>query len=68
MVVDMRKVYDSFVSGGRDSVTAATVAYDEARQQGVECRVVYINELKAFEVPEGLLPHNPLEYVRRFAE
>jgi len=67
-MVIMRKIYDLFVSGGRDSVVAATVAYDEARQQGVECRVVYINVLKAFEVPEGLLPHNPLDYVRRFTE
>jgi 3'-phosphoadenosine 5'-phosphosulfate sulfotransferase (PAPS reductase)/FAD synthetase len=61
------KVYDLFVSGGRDSVVAATIAYEEAKQLGIPARVVFINELPAFKVPEDVLPFNPLEYVREFA-
>ena len=63
----MSAVYDLFVSGGKDSVVAATVAYEEARQKGIPARVVFINELPAFKVPEDVLPFNPLGYVREFA-
>jgi 3'-phosphoadenosine 5'-phosphosulfate sulfotransferase (PAPS reductase)/FAD synthetase len=62
------KVYDLFVSGGRDSVVAATIAYDEAKQLGISARVVFINEFPAFKVPEGVLPFNPLDYVRIFSK
>jgi hypothetical protein len=54
------RIYDLFVSGGRDSVVAATVAYEEARQAGIPARVVFINELPAFKVPSDILPFNPL--------
>lgn len=60
-------IYDLWISGGRDSVVAATVAADIAKQEGIRYRVVFINELKAFNVPENLLPYNPLDYVRKFA-
>jgi len=63
----MTVVYDLFVSGGRDSVVAATIAYEEAKQLGIPARVVFINELPAFKVPEDVLPFNPLDYVREFA-
>lgn len=64
----MRGVYDLFVSGGKDSVVAATVACEEARRKGVPARVVFINELPAFKVPEDVLPFNPLDYVKQFSE
>jgi len=62
------RIYDLFVSGGRDSVVAATIAYEEARQKGIPARVVFINELPAFKVPPGILPFNPLDYVKQFSE
>lgn len=62
------KIYDLFVSGGKDSVVAATIAYDEAKQLGIPARIVFINELPAFKVPEGVLPFNPLDYVKQFSE
>jgi 3'-phosphoadenosine 5'-phosphosulfate sulfotransferase (PAPS reductase)/FAD synthetase len=61
-------IYDLFVSGGKDSVAAAVIAYEEAKQKGIPARVVFINELPAFKVPEDVLPFNPLDYVRRFSE
>jgi 3'-phosphoadenosine 5'-phosphosulfate sulfotransferase (PAPS reductase)/FAD synthetase len=64
----VREVFDLFVSGGKDSVVAATVAFEEARRKGVPARVVFINELPAFKVPEDVLPFNPLDYVKRFSE
>ncbi len=64
----MGRIYDLFVSGGKDSVVAATIAYDEARQAGIPARVVFINELPAFKVPEEILPFNPLGYVKKFSE
>jgi len=63
----MRRIYDLFVSGGKDSVVAATVTHRKAKGEGVEARVVYIDELKAFGIPRNLLEHDPLEYVKRFA-
>jgi 3'-phosphoadenosine 5'-phosphosulfate sulfotransferase (PAPS reductase)/FAD synthetase len=63
----VKEVYDLFVSGGRDSVVATTIAYEEAKQKGIPARVVFINELPAFKVPPDVLPFNPLEYVREFA-
>jgi 3'-phosphoadenosine 5'-phosphosulfate sulfotransferase (PAPS reductase)/FAD synthetase len=63
-----RRVYELLVSGGKDSVVAATVAHEEARERGIECRVVHIDELRAFRVPDDALPYKPLDYVRRFAE
>jgi 3'-phosphoadenosine 5'-phosphosulfate sulfotransferase (PAPS reductase)/FAD synthetase len=64
----MRRIYDLFVSGGKDSVTAATIAFEEAKQQSIPARVVFIDELKAFGVPEDLLPHTPVEYVKEFSK
>jgi 3'-phosphoadenosine 5'-phosphosulfate sulfotransferase (PAPS reductase)/FAD synthetase len=66
-VVGVKRVYDLFVSGGKDSVVAATIAYEEAREQDIPARIVFINELSAFKVPLDVLPFNPLEYVREFA-
>jgi 3'-phosphoadenosine 5'-phosphosulfate sulfotransferase (PAPS reductase)/FAD synthetase len=63
----VRRIYDLFVSGGRDSVVAATIACEEARSLGVPARVVFINELPAFKIPEDVLPFDPLGYVREFA-
>jgi len=63
----MGRIYDLFVSGGKDSVVAATIAYEEARQAGIPARVVFINELPAFKVPPDVLPFDPLGYVREFA-
>jgi 3'-phosphoadenosine 5'-phosphosulfate sulfotransferase (PAPS reductase)/FAD synthetase len=65
---NMGGIYDLFVSGGKDSVVAATIAYEEARQKGVPARVVFINELPAFKVPEEVLPFDPLGYVKKFSE
>jgi tRNA(Ile)-lysidine synthase TilS/MesJ len=31
----MTAIYDLFVSGGKDSVVAATIAYEEARRLGI---------------------------------
>jgi 3'-phosphoadenosine 5'-phosphosulfate sulfotransferase (PAPS reductase)/FAD synthetase len=62
------RIYDLFVSGGKDSVVATTIAYEEARKLDVSARVVFINELPAFRVPPDVLPFNPLEYVREFAK
>jgi len=62
------RIYDLFVSGGKDSVVAATIAYEETRQKGIPARVVFINELPAFKVPPGILPFNPLDYVKQFSE
>jgi 3'-phosphoadenosine 5'-phosphosulfate sulfotransferase (PAPS reductase)/FAD synthetase len=64
----MKKIYDLFVSGGKDSVVAATIAFEEARQQGVEARVVFIDESKAFKIPEHLIPYKPIDYVKKFSE
>jgi 3'-phosphoadenosine 5'-phosphosulfate sulfotransferase (PAPS reductase)/FAD synthetase len=64
----VRGIYDLFVSGGRDSVVAATIAYEEAKQLGVPARVVFINELPAFKVPPDILPFSPLDYVRTFSK
>jgi 3'-phosphoadenosine 5'-phosphosulfate sulfotransferase (PAPS reductase)/FAD synthetase len=64
----LSKIYDLFVSGGKDSVVAATIAYEEAMQAGILARVVFINELPAFKVPEDVLPFNPLDYVKQFSE
>jgi 3'-phosphoadenosine 5'-phosphosulfate sulfotransferase (PAPS reductase)/FAD synthetase len=64
----MRRIFDLFVSGGKDSVAAATLGKEEAEKEGAEARIVFINELKAFEVPDGLLPTTPLDYVERFAK
>ena len=64
----MSRIYDLFVSGGKDSVVAATIAYGEAKQLGIPARVVFINELPAFKVPLDVLPFNPLEYVKEFAK
>jgi 3'-phosphoadenosine 5'-phosphosulfate sulfotransferase (PAPS reductase)/FAD synthetase len=64
----LSRVYDLFVSGGRDSVVAATIAFEEAKQLGIPARVVFINELPAFKVPEDILPFNPLDYVRTFSK
>jgi 3'-phosphoadenosine 5'-phosphosulfate sulfotransferase (PAPS reductase)/FAD synthetase len=64
----MKRVYELLVSGGKDSVVAAVVAFEEAVERGLECRVVHIDELKAFGVPEGLLPYKPVDYVKRFSE
>jgi 3'-phosphoadenosine 5'-phosphosulfate sulfotransferase (PAPS reductase)/FAD synthetase len=50
------RIYDLFVSGGKDSVVAATIAYEEARQAGIPARVVFINELPAFKVPPTSCP------------
>jgi len=61
----VRRVYDLFVSGGRDSVVAATIGYERARREGVGARVVFIKE---FELPEGIDIPDPEGYVRRFAE
>jgi 3'-phosphoadenosine 5'-phosphosulfate sulfotransferase (PAPS reductase)/FAD synthetase len=61
------RIYDLFVSGGKDSVVAATIAYEEARQAGIPARVVFINELPAFKVPPDVLPFDPLGYVVEFA-
>jgi 3'-phosphoadenosine 5'-phosphosulfate sulfotransferase (PAPS reductase)/FAD synthetase len=63
----MSEIYDLFVSGGKDSVVAATIAFEEARQAGIPARVVFINELPAFQVPPDVLPFNPIDYVREFA-
>ena len=35
----MGRIYDLFVSGGRDSVVAATMAYEEARSLGIPARL-----------------------------
>jgi 3'-phosphoadenosine 5'-phosphosulfate sulfotransferase (PAPS reductase)/FAD synthetase len=64
----LRRVYDLFVSGGKDSVVAATIGFREAVERGVEARVVYIDEFRAFKVPEGLVRDDPVDYVRVFAE
>lgn len=64
----MKRIYDLFVSGGKDSVVAATLACEEARQQSIPSRIVFINELKAFEIPENLLPYRPLDYVKEFSK
>jgi 3'-phosphoadenosine 5'-phosphosulfate sulfotransferase (PAPS reductase)/FAD synthetase len=64
----VKKIYDLFVSGGKDSVAAATIGKEGAEKEGAEARIVFIDELKAFEVPEGLLPTTPLDYVKTFAE
>jgi 3'-phosphoadenosine 5'-phosphosulfate sulfotransferase (PAPS reductase)/FAD synthetase len=66
-MITMKRIYDLFVSGGKDSVVAATIAYEEAKQQSIPARVIFINELKAFEIPENLLPHKPLDYIREFS-
>jgi 3'-phosphoadenosine 5'-phosphosulfate sulfotransferase (PAPS reductase)/FAD synthetase len=62
------KVYELLVSGGKDSVVASTVAFEEAKRLGIKAKVVFINELKAFRVPEDALPYKPLGYVREFAK
>jgi len=62
------EVYDLLVSGGKDSVVSATIAYEEAKRLGIPTRVVFINELPAFQVPTDILPFNPLDYVKRFSE
>jgi len=64
----VRRIYELLVSGGKDSVVAATVAFEEAEKANIECRVVHIDEMKAFGVPENLLPYKPVDYVRRFSE
>jgi 3'-phosphoadenosine 5'-phosphosulfate sulfotransferase (PAPS reductase)/FAD synthetase len=64
----LRRLYDLFVSGGKDSVAAATLGLEAAKEEGAEARVVFINELKAFEVPAGLFPSTPLDYVKAFAD
>jgi 3'-phosphoadenosine 5'-phosphosulfate sulfotransferase (PAPS reductase)/FAD synthetase len=64
----LKIVYDLFVSGGRDSVVAATIGFQEAREKGAQARVVFINELKSFRIPENILPYSPLTYVRQFSE
>ena len=64
----MTAIYDLFVSGGKDSVVAATIAFEEARQKGIPARVVFINELPAFGIPTEILPFNPLDYVKQFSE
>jgi len=61
----LRRVYDLFVSGGRDSVVAATIGYERARAEGAQARVVFIKE---FELPPGLGVPDPEDYVRRFSE
>jgi 3'-phosphoadenosine 5'-phosphosulfate sulfotransferase (PAPS reductase)/FAD synthetase len=66
--MEVVRVYDLFVSGGKDSVVAATIAYEEAKRLGVPARIVFINELPAFGVPEDVLPFNPLKYVKLFSE
>jgi 3'-phosphoadenosine 5'-phosphosulfate sulfotransferase (PAPS reductase)/FAD synthetase len=62
------RIYDLFVSGGKDSVVAAMIAFEEAKQAGIPARVVFINELPAFKVPSDVLPFDPLSYVREFAK
>ena len=64
----MKQIYDLFVSGGKDSVAAAVLGLEEAKKQGAEARAVFVNELKAFEVPVELLPSTPLDYVKKFAD
>jgi 3'-phosphoadenosine 5'-phosphosulfate sulfotransferase (PAPS reductase)/FAD synthetase len=64
----VKRLFDLFVSGGKDSVAAAVLGLEEAKKEGAEARVVFINELKAFEVPEGLFPTTPLDYVKKFSE
>jgi 3'-phosphoadenosine 5'-phosphosulfate sulfotransferase (PAPS reductase)/FAD synthetase len=64
----LSRIYDLFVSGGKDSVVAATIAFEEAKQLGIPTRTVFINELPAFGVPEDVLPFKPLDYIRRFSE
>jgi 3'-phosphoadenosine 5'-phosphosulfate sulfotransferase (PAPS reductase)/FAD synthetase len=64
----VKRVYELLVSGGKDSVVAATVAFEEARERGIECRVVHINELRAFRAPDDALPYKPVDYVREFAK
>jgi 3'-phosphoadenosine 5'-phosphosulfate sulfotransferase (PAPS reductase)/FAD synthetase len=68
VVVGIMKVYDLFVSGGKDSVVSATIAYEEAKSRQIPVRVVFINEIPAFQVPINILPFNPLDYVKRFSE
>jgi 3'-phosphoadenosine 5'-phosphosulfate sulfotransferase (PAPS reductase)/FAD synthetase len=64
----LRRVYDLFVSGGKDSVVAATIGFREAVEKGAEARVVYIDEFRAFKVPKELVRDDPVDYVRAFAE
>jgi len=58
-------MYDLFVSGGRDSVVAATIGFRRAKAEGIKARVVFIKE---FDIPSNLDIPDPLEYVQRFAE
>jgi 3'-phosphoadenosine 5'-phosphosulfate sulfotransferase (PAPS reductase)/FAD synthetase len=64
----MSGIYDLFVSGGKDSVVSAVIAHEEAKQKGLPTRIVFINELPAFGVPEDVLPFNPLDYIKKFSE
>ena len=36
----MGRIYDLFVSGGKDSVAAATIAFEGAKRLGIPARVV----------------------------
>jgi 3'-phosphoadenosine 5'-phosphosulfate sulfotransferase (PAPS reductase)/FAD synthetase len=64
----LKRVCDLFVSGGKDSVVAAVIGFREAVEKGAEARVVYIDEFRAFKVPEELVRDDPVDYVRAFAE
>jgi 3'-phosphoadenosine 5'-phosphosulfate sulfotransferase (PAPS reductase)/FAD synthetase len=64
----MRRVYDVFVTGGRDSTCAAAVACREAEELGIPCRLIFIDETKAFGVPEGFMPYRPLDYVKELSK
>jgi len=63
-----RRIYDVFVSGGRDSTAAAVLACREAEELGVPRRLVFIDEFRAFKVPEGSVPYSPLDYVRELSK
>jgi 3'-phosphoadenosine 5'-phosphosulfate sulfotransferase (PAPS reductase)/FAD synthetase len=62
------KVYDLFVSGGKDSTVAAVLGAEEAEREYAEARIVFINELKAFKIPENILETTPLDYVEKLSE
>jgi len=65
----MEKVYDLWVSGGKDSIVASLIALSKAKSEGAKYRIVFIDEISAFQIPDRrILPHDPLIYVSAFSK